>query len=235
MCSRYSLTSPPEAIRKMFGYGNKEDFPPRYNIAPTDPVAIVRNSLKGERELCLVRWGLIPSWVKDPREFSTLINARSETVTEKPSFRGSIRHRRCLVPSDGFYEWTGKAGSKIPHLIRYKSREPMAFAGIWEHWLGADGSELETMAILTAAANEDMAAIHDRMPVLLLPRDFERWLDCKPGTAEHVRELLRPAPDGLLEMIAVNPKLNNPRNEGPELHDPHFEAAPKTSPRSTLL
>ncbi len=235
MCSRYSLTSPPEAIRKMFGYGNKEDFPPRYNIAPTDPVAIVRQGMREGRELCLVRWGLIPSWVKDPREFSTLINARSETVTEKPSFRGPIRHRRCLVPSDGFYEWTGKAGAKIPQLIRYKSHEPMAFAGIWEHWLGADGSEVETMAILTTEANADMAAIHDRMPVLLPLKHFERWLDCKPGTAEHVLELLRPAPDGVLEITAVNPKLNNPRNEGPELHEPHASPAPQSGTRSTLL
>lgn len=235
MCSRYSLTSPPEAISKMFGYRNKEDFPPRYNIAPTDPVAIVRNDMRHERELALVRWGLIPSWVKDPREFSTLINARSETVTEKPSFRGPIRHRRCLVPADGFYEWTGNPGSKIPHLIRYKSQKPMAFAGIWEHWLGGDGSELETMAILTTSANTDMAAIHDRMPVLLQPLHFEQWLDRKPGTAEQVLELLRPAPDGQLEIKAVNPKLNNPRHEGPELQEAYVPPAPKTFPRSTLL
>lgn len=220
MCSRYSLTSPPEAVRAYFGYANEADFPPRYNIAPTQPVAIVRNDLKGRRELALVRWGLIPSWVKDPREFSTMINARSETAAEKPSFRGSMRHRRCLVPTDGFYEWTGVAGAKVPHLIRPRTHGPFAMAGLWEHWLGGDGSEIETMAILTTSANATMAAIHDRMPVILAPDHFDVWLDCRPGSAEGILPLLHPAPDGLLEIIQVSRKLNNPRNEGPEVQAP---------------
>lgn len=220
MCSRYSLTSPPEAVRKMFQCTGEDHFPPRYNIAPTDPALIVRHNLRHARELVLVRWGLIPPWVKDPREFATLINARSETAVEKPSFRGAIRHRRCLVPTDGFYEWTGRPGAKQPHLIRLKDQAPFALAGLWEHWLGADGSELETMAILTTASNGDMAAIHDRMPVILHEGDHERWLDCRPGTAEHIGDLLKPFENGLIETIAVNPKLNNPRNEGPELIEP---------------
>ncbi|MEQ1670164.1 MAG: SOS response-associated peptidase [Hyphomicrobium sp.] len=226
MCSRYSLTSPPQAVRKMFQCEGAEDFPPRYNIAPTDPALIVRHSLRHARELVLVRWGLIPPWVKDPREFATLINARSETVAEKPSFRGAIRHRRCIVPTDGFYEWTGRPGAKQPHLIRLKRGTPFALAGLWEHWLGADGSELETMAILTTAANHDMAAIHDRMPVILNPPDYDRWLDCRPGTADHIGDLLKPLPDGEITTLAVNPKLNNPRAEGPELVEP----APSTLP-----
>lgn len=227
MCSRYSLTSPPEAVRSLFDFENTEDFPPRYNIAPTEPVLIVRLSELRRREARLVRWGLIPSWVKDPREFSTLINARAETVAEKPSFRASIRHRRCLVPTDGFYEWTGKAGAKRPHLIRLRDTNgPFAFAGIFETWMGADGSEIETMAILTTAANADMAAIHDRMPVIVAPSDYARWLDCKSGTADTIRDLLRPIEDGRLSIVEVNPKLNNPRNEGPELQQPV---------RSTLL
>ena len=229
MCSRYSLTSPPEAVRRLFGYQGQEDFPPRYNIAPTEPVLIVRNSEKSEREPALVRWGLIPSWVKDLRQFSTLINARSETVTEKPSFRGPIRHKRCLVPVDGFYEWTGKAGSKQPHLIRLKTNELFAFAGIWEHWLGADGSEFDSMAILTTAANADMSHIHDRMPVFIAPNDFARWLDCKPGSAEPILDLLVAPAIGAIAIVDVSPKVNNPRNEGPELHEP---IAPV---RSTLL
>lgn len=220
MCSRYSLSAPPEAIAKLFAVEIKEPFPPRYNIAPTEPVAIVRNGMKGEREFALVRWGLIPSWVKDPREFSTLINARSETAAEKPSFRGAMRHRRCLVPADGFYEWTGKPGAKRPHLIRPKNHAPFAFAGLFEHWLGADGSELETMAILTTAANADMTTIHDRMPLILSPKDYARWLDCKPGTAETVEDLMQVMPEGRLDIVEVNPKLNNPRNEGPELQTP---------------
>lgn len=220
MCSRYSLTAPPEAIGKLFGIAMTETFPPRYNIAPTEPVGIVRNGLRGDREFVLVRWGLIPSWVKDPREFATLINARSEGAAEKPSFRGSMRHRRCLVPADGFYEWTGKKGAKIPHLIRLKDRSVFAFAGLAEHWLGADGSELETMAILTTQANRDMAPVHDRMPVIIPPEDYGRWLDCRPGTAEGVLDLLRPLPEGWVDIVEVDRALNNPRNEGSHLQTP---------------
>ena len=220
MCSRYSLTSPPDAVRHLFQCSGEEDFPPRYNIAPTDPVLIVKSDPLHVRQLRLVRWGLIPPWVKDPREFATLINARSETVTEKPSFRGAIRHKRCLVPTDGFYEWTGKTGSKQPHLIRMKSHELFAFAGLYEEWMGADGSELETMAILTTESNSDMDHIHDRMPVILATEDYERWIDCRPGTADHAIDLMRPLDDGVLEVLAVNPKLNNPRAEGPDLQAP---------------
>ena len=167
MCSRYSLTSPAEAVRAYFGHANTVEFPPRYNIAPSQPVGIVRTGHDGAREFALVRWGLIPSWVKDPRSFTMLINARSESILEKPSFRGSIRHRRCIVPADGFYEWTGPPKNKQPHLIRSKSNGPMGFAGVWEHWLGADGSEMESMAIITTDANATMATIHDRMPAIL--------------------------------------------------------------------
>lgn len=220
MCSRYSLTSPPEAVRRLFGAERIEDFPPRYNIAPTQPVLMAVKSGDAAAVVRLVRWGLIPSWVKDPREFATLINARSETAAEKPSFRGAMRHRRCLVPCDGFYEWTGRPGAKQPHLIRLKSHAVFAFAGLYENWLGADGSEIETMAILTTAANADMTAIHDRMPVILDPSDFGRWLDCRPGTADVVTDLLRPAADQTLDIVKVSPKLNNPRNEGPELQQP---------------
>lgn len=225
MCSRYSLTSPPEAVRAYFAYHNSEAFPPRYNIAPSQPVAIVRNDARGRRELALVRWGLIPSWVKDPREFTTLINARAETAAVKPSFRAAMRHRRCLVPTDGFYEWTGPAGAKVPHLIRPrpgsgKAGTLMAMAGLYEHWLGADGSELESMAILTVAANRAVSRIHDRMPAVVPEEHFARWLDCTPGTAEGMTDLLGPAPEDLLEIVEVSRRVNNPRNEGPEVQEP---------------
>jgi putative SOS response-associated peptidase YedK len=179
---------------------------------------IVRAALAGGREQYLVRWGLIPSWVKDPRALSTLINARAETAAEKPSFRGAMRHRRCLVPATGFYEWTGKPGAKKPHLIRPRHGGLMAMAGLAEHWVGADGSELETMAILTTAPNATMRPIHDRMPVILNPADFDLWLDCSTGTAKFAETLLVPPPDDLLEVVDVSPRLNNPRNEGPDLH-----------------
>jgi putative SOS response-associated peptidase YedK len=220
MCSRYSLTSPPEAVRAYFRYDNEAAFPPRYNIAPSQPVAIVRNTPAGGRELALVRWGLLPGWVKDPRAFKMLINARGETAADKPSFRAAMRHRRCLVPTDGFYEWTGETGAKRPHLVRPRSGAPMALAAIFEHWQGADGSEIETMAILTVAANRAMSALHERMPAIVAPEDFDVWLDCRPGTAEVVAGLLRPAPEGLLDIIEVSRKLNNPRNEGPEVQEP---------------
>lgn len=220
MCSRYSLTSPPEAVRAYFRYDNEAVFPPRYNIAPAQPVAIVRNTPAGGRELALVRWGLIPSWVKDPRAFKMLINARAETAAEKPSFRAAMRHRRCLVPADGFYEWTGATGAKRPHLVRPHAGGPLAMAGIFEHWQGADGSEIETMAILTVAANRAMAALHERMPLILAPEHFDVWLDCRPGTAEVIADLLLPAPEALLDIIEVSRKLNNPRNEGPEVQEP---------------
>lgn len=218
MCSRYSLTAPHEAVRAYFATKTAHDFPPRYNIAPTQPVLVVRRNHAGDREQHLVRWGLIPSWVKDPREFTTLINARSETAADKPSFRGSLRHRRCLVPATGFYEWTGKPGQKIPHMFRPRDGGLLALAGLAEHWVGADGSELETMAILTTTANATMRPIHDRMPVVIEPEHFEVWLDCSTGTSKIAETLLSPPPADLLEVLDVNPRLNNPRNEGPDLH-----------------
>jgi putative SOS response-associated peptidase YedK len=208
-------------VRLLFGCEAVEDFPPRYNIAPTQPVLIARHDPRGRPELSLVRWGLIPSWIKDPRAMTTpLLNARAETAAEKPSFRGPLRHRRCLVPTTGYYEWTGVRGAKQPHLIRMKDQELFALAGLWETWLGADGSEIETMAILTTAANRDVAAIHDRMPLILEERDFARWLDCRSGSAEGILDLLDVRPAGRLTAVAVNPKLNDPRAEGPELQAP---------------
>lgn len=232
MCSRYSLTSPHEAVRAYFRTSNHLVFPPRFNIAPIQPALIVRTALDGTLEEALVRWGLIPSWAKDPAKLSTLINARSETAADKPSFRGAMRHRRCLVPADGFYEWTGAAGSKLPHLIRLAAGDPnggtlMAFAGLWETWLGADGSEIDTMAILTTTANAEMASIHDRMPVILPRGAFAAWLDCARGTAVHAVDLLRPAPDGLLAIQPVNRAVNNARNEGPHLWEGPEVHAPK--------
>lgn len=220
MCSRYSLTSPHEAVRATFAYHNDPEFPPRYNIAPTQPVGIVRRDHAGRREFELVRWGLIPSWAKDPSKLSTLINARCETAAVKPSFRASLRHRRCIVPADAFYEWTGKAGAKQPHMIGRADGSIMGFAGLWEHWLGADGSEVETMAILTCAANRDMEPIHDRMPVILDPGDYDEWLDCSSGSSVGLDRLLKPVNNGVLNIVPVSRALNNPRHDGPEVQRP---------------
>lgn len=219
MCSRYSLTSPHEAVRTYFGYANAHTFPPRYNIAPTQPVAIVRLSEVRAREIALVRWGLIPAWSKDPSKFRKLFNARAETVAEKPSFRGPIRHRRCLVPADAFYEWTA-TGAKRPYMIRRKDKGLLALAGIWEGWLGADGSEIDTMAILTVPSNLALSWLHDRMPAILEPPHFEGWLDGRAWNAEEAVQQLAPAADDVLEMIEIGTAINSPRNEGATLQTP---------------
>jgi putative SOS response-associated peptidase YedK len=224
VCTRYSLTSPPEAVAAFFSVPCTHAFPPRYNIAPSQPVLIARSDMKGAPELQLVRWGLIPNWMRDPASLrSPLVNARAETASEKPAFRGPLRHRRCLVPTTGFYEWAGSRAARQPHLIRVKGKELFALGAIWEAWLGADGSEIETMAILTTAANAGTAHVHDRMPVIVAPEDFDRWLDCRSGTAEGIRGLLQPFV-GEMDVIAVSPKLNDPRSEGPDLHKIEYQS-----------
>lgn len=220
MCPRYALTSAPAPVGAYFKLAQIDPFPPRYNIAPTQPVGIVRMGHRGEREFVLVRWGLIPPWVKDLREFSTLINARAEGATTKPSFRGAMRHKRCLIPADGFYEWSGAKKSRRPHLVRRRDGGPMALAGLYEDWMGADGSEIETMAILTVPANATVGRIHDRMPAILPPDMFDAWLDCRAVLADAAAQLLKPAPDDLLEVVEIGPDIGNPRNEGPELQQP---------------
>jgi putative SOS response-associated peptidase YedK len=217
MCSRYNLTTPHEAVRATFAHVNELPFPPRYNIAPTQPVVILRHDQQRRRELSLVRWGLLPPWVKNPGEFATLINARAETALDKPSFRGAMRHRRCVVPADGFYEWTGKPGHKRPHHIHPRAPGVMALAGLWEYWLGADGSELETMAILTVAANGTVAEVHDRMPAILAAHQIDDWLDTRRVSATDAHQLLHPAAIDLLEITSLTDKINNSRLEGPQL------------------
>lgn len=220
MCSRYNLTAPPEAVRSYFEARGEADFPPRYNIAPTQPILVVRNGTHQTRELVLVRWGLIPAWSKDPAQIrAPLINARAETAADKPSFRGPLRHRRCLVPATGYYEWTGSTGAKQPHLIAPRDGGLMAMAGLWEHWLGADGSEIETATVLTVAANAVTSRLHDRMPLILSPEDYDLWLDCRPGSAEHIIEMLRPAAEDQLDIKPVSRKVNNVRNEGADVLD----------------
>jgi putative SOS response-associated peptidase YedK len=224
MCSRYSLTSPPEAVRAYFKHVNTVVFPPRYNIAPTQPVPIIRPSATGDREFTLVRWGLIPSWVKDPKTFSLLINARAETALNKPSFRGAMRHKRCLVPADAFYEWTGPQGRRRPYLIRPRDGGLMAFAGLYELWHNADGSEMESLVILTVPANRKISVLHDRMPAIVTPESFGAWLNVKSVEASAAAAFLVPAAEHFLETVEVSPKVNNPRNDNPEVQEP---AAPR--------
>jgi putative SOS response-associated peptidase YedK len=222
MCGRYTLTSAPEVIRALLGYGEQPNFPPRYNIAPTQPIAIVR-VVDGRRQFALVRWGLLPSWVKDPKAFSLIINARGEGVAEKPAFRAAIKRRRCLIPADGFYEWKAGAPRKQPFFIHAKDGQPLAFAGLWETWTGPNGEELDTAAIVTTAANATLSPLHHRMPVVI-PRDaFDRWLG--KGEIETnvdaalAQTLIRPASDELLEAYPVSSDVNRVANDNPKLLD----------------
>ena len=234
MCSRYSLTSPHEAVRAYFRTTRGHEYPPRYNIAPTQPVAIVRTGADHQRELALVRWGLIPGWVKNPNEFTTLLNARTETVLEKASFKVAMRHRRCLIPADAYYEWTGKAGSKRPHMVFRRDGGLMGIAGLWEHWMGADGSEMESMAMLTSAANGTTRTIHDRMPVILPESAFDTWLDVRNVRDREAYELLAPAPDDLLTIEELLPAINNSRNEGAYLQTRAGAVEDQSTPRTLL-
>jgi putative SOS response-associated peptidase YedK len=175
MCGRFVITSPPEAVRQIFGYAEQPNFPPRHNIAPTQPipVVIVENDARHFR---LMRWGLIPAWVKDPRKITLMINARSETVQDKPAFKNAIKRRRCLVPADGYYEWQAAAGGKRPFFIHRRDGRPFGFAALAETWVGPNGEELDTVAIVTAPAGPNLAVLHHRVPVTIPPGDFERWL-----------------------------------------------------------
>ena len=219
MCGRYLITTAPEAMRRLFRYLEQPDFPPRYNIAPTQPVPIVR-LFEGERRLALVRWGLIPAWVKDPRSFSLLINARGESVNDKPAFRNAMKRRRCLFPADGFYEWKDEGGNRRPHVVRPAKGEPIAFAGLWETWMGPNGEEMETAAIVTTQANRDIAAIHSRMPVIVPPDAFDFWLDCGNVDAIAAAAVIAPAPPGLLQAFEISRAVNRTANDGPQLVEP---------------
>src|SRR6185503_5363029 len=166
MCGSYMVISSPEAIRRLFGYPEQPNFPPRYNVAPTQPIPIVRLQ-DGKRQFALVRWGLIPPWVKDPKAFSLILQARSDSVVDKPSFRNAMKRRRCLIPADGFYEWNEDATPRRPYVVRPKHGGPVAFAGLWESWMGPNGEELETAVVITTEANKMLHPIHHRMPVVI--------------------------------------------------------------------
>ena len=219
MCGRYTLISAPEAIRALFDYEDQPNFPPRYNITPTQPVAIVRFA-EGARRFALVRWGLIPSWVEDPRTFALLFNARGESVNEKPAFRLAMRRRRCLFPTDGFYEWRQQGRERRPFFVRPRSGGPMAFAGLWETWIGPNGEEMDTAAIVTTTANRTLATIHPRMPVVIAPDAFDLWLDCTKVDAETAAALIAPAPDQALEAYEVSAAVNHAVNDAAELIAP---------------
>jgi len=235
MCGRYLILSSAEAFRRLFGYREEPSFPPRYNVAPTQPVPIVRMA-QGERQFALVRWGLIPPWIEDPRRFTLIVNARVESVNDKPAFRNAMRRRRCLFPADGFYEWRDDGGRKRPFCVRPKDRAPIAFAGLWESWMGPNGEEMETAAIVTTTANRDLAALHPRMPAIIPAHAFDPWLDCAKVDAMTAIALIEPAPDGLLEAYEISPAVNRTANDGPALIEPvAAEPSPVTAEPSAAM
>jgi putative SOS response-associated peptidase YedK len=192
----------------MFGLSLPDDFPPRYNVAPTEDVPVVRAAPTGRR-LDLLHWGLVPRWAQDPSIGNRMINARAETAAEKPAFRDALRRRRCLIPADGFYEWKKVEGAKRkqPYLFRMKGDRPFAFAGVWESWR-REGEALESFTILTTGPNELLAGVHDRMPVIVAPADYDRWLD-PARNATDVQDLLRAYPAGEMEAVRVSTRVNN--------------------------
>ena len=215
MCGRFVITSPPDDLRRLLAYLEQPNFPPRYNIAPTQPIPIVRQE-HGARHFALARWGLIPSWVKDPKTFALLFNARLEGINDKPSYRAAMRRRRCLIPVDGFYEWRKEGKNKRPFFVRAKSGAPFAFAGLCETWADRDGGEIETAAIVTCEANETLAPIHERMPVIVPQDKFDAWLDCERIDAKSAIALVGKAPGDFLEAIEVSPRVNSVKNDSEE-------------------
>jgi putative SOS response-associated peptidase YedK len=234
VCGRYFISTAPEAIRALFRYREQPNFPPRYNVAPTQPVPIVRMA-EGHRQFALVRWGLIPAWVEDPRGFALLINARGESVNDKPAFKNAMKRRRCLFPADGFYEWKAHGSSKRPHFARPKAGGPVAFAGLWETWMGPNGEEMETAAIVTTVANAEMAEVHTRAPVIVPPGQFDLWLDCAHVDERAATAVIAPAPDGSMEVYEISPAVNRVINDSAELLVPYSadDAPQAAAPKPT--
>ncbi|MBC7907534.1 MAG: SOS response-associated peptidase [Rhodospirillaceae bacterium] len=225
MCGRFASTTPPEAMAKLFGTVNAvPNGPARWNVAPTQDVLTVRfNPKPRQRSLDLLRWGLIPHWAKDASMGNKLVNARAEGIADKPAFRDAIRRRRCLIPADAFYEWRPGAEPKAPkqpYAIQMADGRPFAIAGLWENWKDPEGHWLRTCTIITTAANELVARLHDRMPVILAPADYGRWLGDEPAEPGDVLGLLRPYPTDLMTAYPVSREVSNVRNEGPQLLEP---------------
>jgi len=216
MCGRFTLTKPPDQITRHFAVPPAATRP-RYNIAPTQTVWAVRAAQDGSRELMQPTWGLIPSWTREPAGAARLINARAETLTQKPTFRAAFRERRCLIPADGFYEWQPVGKRKQPWYIQLQDGGVFGFGGLWERWRSLDGELIESCAIVTVPANEAMAAVHDRMPLILAPENYDAWL--APGQSRPA-ELLQPYPSERLRLYPVSTLVNRPGNDAPACCQP---------------
>jgi putative SOS response-associated peptidase YedK len=215
MCGRFACDIPSGVLEEVFKVSVPPDIPRRYNIAPTSLILAVRGSEAGS-QLVQLRWGLVPSWAKDRSLAGRMINARSESVHEKPAFRQAIRCRRCIIPANGFFEWAGEGKSRRPYYIRTRTGSIMAFAGIWERWRTLEGELLDSCAILTTVANSLIRSIHDRMPVIIRPEEYNLWLDRSITEPEKLKSLYNPYPSELLEMYQVSSLVNTPRNDSVE-------------------
>ena len=222
MCGRFTLTVSPEELQAAFPeFSIPGDIPPSYNIAPSQPIPVIPND--GKQTLDFYLWGLIPSWTKpDQLGKYNLINARSETAAEKPSFKNSFRRRRCLILTDGFYEWSKprSGGSKIPYYFRFEDQGPFAFAGLWETWISPEGDPLNSACILTTSPNQTIKPIHNRMPVILHPADYQRWLDPQEVKPDALQDLLKPFPDDQMISYPVSTYVNSPKNNSPQCIQP---------------
>ncbi len=219
MCGRYNLILDANALIDFFGLVNRLTWRPRYNIAPSQDVPAIRLDAKG-RLGGRLHWGLIPHWAKDERFGCRTINARAETVAEKPAFREAFRRRRCLIPATGFYEWRHENGHKQPYHLRVKNAGVFAFAGLWEVWNRPDGRELKSCTIIVTDANAVVRPVHDRMPVILAPRDYDAWMDPGQRNVEALKSLLRPRPADRTEAWAVSGRVGKPANDDPSLIAP---------------
>lgn len=215
MCGRFTLNSSSEALANDFELADVPLLAPRFNIAPSQDIAVVREDEAGVRECVALRWGLIPAWSKDPKKSNAPINARSETAASKPSFRQAMAQRRCLVPATGFYEWKSQGGVKQPYLFRPRGSDLFAIGGLFELWRGEGGEIIESVALLTTEANGVVGKVHKRMPVIVGRPDYARWLDRDNRDTTSVEDLLLPSADDLLEARAVSTKVNNPRFDEP--------------------
>ncbi len=216
MCGRFTLHLTPELLGSIFGVKTSLQLTPRYNISPTQTVPVVRETRGGGRSLSELSWGLVPSWAKDPSFGQKLINARSETAHEKPSFRHALRKQRCIIPASGFFEWSHIDGSKQPWYVTLKDSAPMGFAGLWESWQAPDGGALETFCILTTAANSLIATIHERMPVILQAADYSSWLCPEQNTPENLDRYFQPCPADILTLFKVSSYVNLPFHNSEE-------------------
>lgn len=219
MCGRFTLLPSDDDLAAFFGLHDLPSMRPRYNIAPTQDVAVVRvppGEGAGSRHLDLLRWGLVPHWAKDKSIGNRLINARSETAASKPAFRSAFRTRRCLLPASGFFEWKKEPDGRQPYYVLRDDEGLLAFAGLWERWMSTDGEVVESCTILTTEANTALRPLHHRMPVVLDPEDFEAWLDPGASQERHVQPLMRPYSRGVLTVRRVSRVVNSPRNDVPE-------------------